>query len=247
MEAQIQYLQQVEEEFGGQPNGEPQEEKVEGEEHDMTELEEMSGKCEHLKPNVEQYFDGTNVRAENKIFVAKAFEKLTKAEGLQHQATHTPFAFWCKRCLASRMVRHKHPTEGRRTVIVRDAENLDGRLANVSIDHVYLHARVGRDKEDNYNPPQFVMVDRKSGRVWSHRVPNKGTMEGASRLPKRMAQDLDNCGYADVKMQLKSDQEPAVVNLRIAMQDTRPQAILTNSLVGESESNGRVERAIRRM
>ena len=48
-------------------------------------------------------------------------------------------------------------------------------------------------------------------------------------------------------MQLKSDQEPAIVNLQIALQEVRQGVIPTHSPVGESESNGRVENAIRRV
>ena len=54
-------------------------------------------------------------------------------------------------------------------------------------------------------------------------------------------------GYKDVRLQLKYDQEPAIVNLQAAVQKIRPNTIPTNSPVGESESNGRVENAIRRV
>ena len=83
--------------------------------------------------------------------------------------------------------------------------------------------------------------------MWAHRAPNKGILEGAAWLPKRIPQDLDNCGYNDVKLQFKSDQEPAIVNLQIAIQEIRQNVIPVNSPVGESESNCRVEVAIRRI
>ena len=63
-----------------------------------------------------------------------------------------------------------------------------------------------------------------------------------------MVQDWDNNGFKDVKVQLKSDQEPAIVELQSAIQLARPgSVILVNSPVGESESNGRVENTIRRI
>ena len=88
-------------------------------------------------------------------------------------------------------------------MVIRDVEDVDGRLAKVLIDYMYLHERAGPNKQENYNPPQLIMIDHKSGRVWSYRIPNKGIMEGASWLFKRMVQDLDNCGYADIRIQLE--------------------------------------------
>ena len=61
-------------------------------------------------------------------------------------------------------------------------------------------------------------------------------------------QDLDNNGMKDAKIQLKSDQEPSIINVQTAIQEIRPgMAIPTNSPVGESQCNGRVENAIRRV
>ena len=54
--------------------------------------------------------------------------------------------------------------------------------------------------------------------------------------------------FKDARIQLKTDQEPAIVSLQIAIQVIGPKAIIpVNSPVGESESNGRVENAIRRV
>ena len=66
-------------------------------------------------------------------------------------------------------------------------------------------------------------------------------------LPQRIVQYINNCGHAEAKLQLKSDQEPAIVTLQTAIQELRTNVIPVNSPVGESESNGRVENAIRRV
>ena len=131
--------------------------------------------------------------------------------------------------------------------MVKDMEETEDQMAKISIDYMYFHERSGQGKVDNYNPPQLVMVDHRKGRVWVYGAPNKGTLEGAAWLPKRIPQDLDMCGYKDITIQFKSDQEPAIVNLQIATQEVRQGVIPTNSPVGESDSNGRVEGAIRRV
>ena len=78
-----------------------------------------------------------------------------------------------------------------------------------------------------------------------YRIPNKGVLEHAYWLPERMVQDLENAGMKHEQIQLKSDQEPAIVAVQRAIQDMRPNTIPINSPVGESECNGRVENAIR--
>ena len=56
------------------------------------------------------------------------------------------------------------------------------------------------------NPPQLIMLDHTKGRVWAYSVPNKGVLEGAAWLPKRIAQDMSNGGYESSTIQLKVDQ-----------------------------------------
>ena len=49
-----------------------------------------------------------------------------------------------------------------------------------------------------------------------------------------------------MRLIVKADQEPAIVDVQIAMQELRPNRIVPiNSPVGESESNGRAENFIR--
>ena len=170
----------------------------------------------------------------------------TKEEHERHQTTHTFYAAWCKHCLAARVVRHKHQSRGRKATIVPDIETGKG-PTKVSIDYMYLHERSGRSQE-KHNPPYMVMIEHRHGRCWAYQVPNKGVHDRANWLPTRIVQDLDNNGMKDAKIQLKSDQEPSIVNVQIAVQDIRPGMVIpTNSPVGESQCNGRVENTIRRI
>ena len=91
------------------------------------------------------------------------------------------------------------------------------------------------------------MVEHKKGRVWAYRVPI-GINAEASWLPKRIIQDWDNAGFKDAMIQLKTDQEPAIVQLQSAIQNVRQATLVpVNTPVGESECNGRVENTIRRV
>ena len=120
-------------------------------------------------------------------------------------------------------------------------------MVKISMDYMYLHERVGKFRNVEINPPHRVMVDHNTGRVWAYRVPNKGVMDGAAWLLKRIIQDISNSGDDTTTIQLKSDQEPSIVALQTAIQETRPNVIPTNSLVGELKGNGRAENANRRV
>ena len=115
------------------------------------------------------------------------------------------------------------------------------------MDYMYMHERVGGYAENQWDPPYLVAVEHRHGRVWAYQTPNKGPNDDANWLPTRFVQDWNNCGFKGVRIQLKIDQEPAIVSLQNAVQAIRPKEVIrVNSPVGESDCNGRVENAIRR-
>ena len=61
---------------------------------------------------------------------------------------------------------------------MKDTESFDGQPTKISVEYMYVHERAGQHKEGTCNPPQIIMIDHKSGRVWSYRVPNKGFQKG---------------------------------------------------------------------
>ena len=97
-------------------------------------MEDLANKYEKLKTKVEQYLDDDNYKSRSKILVVNAQPQPTKEEWLQRQATHTPYAPWCKHCVAARAVRHAHPSEGRRAAAIKDVEETEDQLAKMSID-----------------------------------------------------------------------------------------------------------------
>ena len=118
----------------------------------------------------------------------------------------------------------------------------------ISMDYMYLCDRKDKYKSEQWNPVHLVVIEHRFGRLWAHRVPNKGVSHAASWPPKRILQDLDNAGFQDMRIMTKTDQEPAVIELQTAMKETRPNMIIPiNSPAGESESNGRAENSIRRV
>ena len=116
------------------------------------------------------------------------------------------------------------------------------------MDYMYLSERSKGDPEIANNPPHLVVIDHRHGRIWAHRVPHKGSLGMAELVPRRVVQDLHNNGTHNVTIHVKIDQEPAIVNVQIAIQDPHPDHIIPiNSPVAESECNGRIENGIRRV
>ena len=87
----------------------------------------------------------------------------------------------------------------------------------MSVDYMYMKGstmeledqEVERDKRINEGIPMLVEKDRRSKTIKVHVLPQKGIEEYAS---KRLAQDIDSCGYKRIK--LKSDQEEAIRALK---------------------------------
>ena len=130
--------------------------------------------------------------------------------------------------------------------MVPDAEFGDGPV-KASMDYMYLHERRGKYRDAAHNPPHMIMIEHARGRCWAYRVPSKGIMDEAHWLPERMVQDFEIAGMNHTKIHLKSDQEPSIVSVQKAIMEIRPNTIPTNSLVGESVCNGRIENIIRRV
>ena len=82
----------------------------------------------------------------------------------------------------------------------------------------------------------------------TYSVPHTGVLGEAEWVPNQKLKDINNMGYKDVAIQIKSDQEPSIVTVQEYMRFRRDSPIVpTNSPVGESECNGRAENAIRRV
>ena len=128
------------------------------------EWRQVNQKVEELADQIVRQFDDANEQSGRTPQIIKAPPQPTTAEFEQHQATHTPYAAWCRHCAAARAIRRQHPKKGRGAIIVPDVESgIDGPI-KVSIDYMYLHERSGRDQEAKHNPPYLVMVEHRHGR-----------------------------------------------------------------------------------
>ena len=144
-----------------------------------------------------------------------------------HNATHIPYKSWCPACVEGKKSNppHRRVVEEGRTV------------PELAIDYAFM-----RDSEDADRLTIVIMKDRDSKAVFSDMVEVKG--QGISGTIQRIADNISRLGYK--KVILKSDQEPALIDLINGIIEYRDDpTIPEHSPVGESQSNGLVERAVR--
>ena len=103
--------------------GEAEKEEVVVHEDDLSDAQvdkwdEVNAKVEELRDRVAGHFDDQNGANARDPVVIKAQLQPIREEMEQHQATHAPYAPWCKHCIAARAIRGQHPTKGRGAVIV---------------------------------------------------------------------------------------------------------------------------------
>ena len=164
--------------------------------------------------------------------MAKRPGEPSKQEWEEHQLTHVPFRDWCPHCVRGKAKAGTH--EAKEKEKGRDEEVL-------ALDYMYMTSGNG-EPEDNglRGMPILAMKDRSTGDIASHVVPTKGDHWFAIKMVRA---EIGYLGHKRVT--LKSDQESAMLTLKEAVKRESPEDVsLEESPVGESQSNGMVERAI---
>ena len=93
-----------------------------------------------------------------------------------------------------------------------------------------------------------VVVSHEDGGIFSYQTPGKGIHGDSAWVPTRLAKDIDNCGGQNVRVQVKSDQVPSIVNVQEELRFIRKaKTVCANSPVGESECNDRSGNAVKRI
>ena len=145
----------------------------------------------------------------------------------EHMLTHIPFRSWCPHCVRGKSKAAAH----------RKHDMSDQDIPVISVDYMYMEP----PKEDKeLGMPILVMKDRRTGWIQSSVVPRKGKCAHAI---KEVCRGLDTLGYKQVV--LKSDQEPAIMELKACVKRERGEDTIMEESPGyDSKSNGEIERAI---
>ena len=121
----------------------------------------------------------------------------------------------------------------------------------VSMDYCYLTEGVKASETDHtdnvaarVSMTMLVMIETLCRSVWAYAVQSKGATE--DWLSEQIVKDLETIGLRDERLILKADQESSITDIQRAVARMRKGygTAIEQSRVGDSNSNGRVERAI---
>ena len=167
------------------------------------------------------------------------------AERLAHELVHWPYRPWCEWCVRGRAV-------GPNSKKV-PAANRESSVPRALLDYAYLQDEVIEDDGEfstsdvvKLSMTILIMFETLCESVWVYAVQAKGFASDVW-LPRKLANDLATVGVGNTRIIVKTDTEPAIIDLRKELASARegtPTAF-DDSRVGDSNSNGRVERVIR--
>ena len=204
------------------------EEETKDKEEEEKEDEEFECKpCWHIPPP-EPHDPGCEQHGTRKVQRVRAPDEPTAEERADHEILHVPYRSWCPECVsaAGKASPHRQQSEEERAV---PGHHLD-----------YWFMRDGPSQD---SVPVVVMKDASTKTFAAHVCQQKGNVEWVA---ERICEDLDNIGHPRVS--LKSDQEPALVDLIKEVKAKRDklmkETILENSKAYDSQSNGTAERAV---
>ena len=159
----------------------------------------------------------------------------TAEEIEEHEASgHCNYRSWCRACIAGRGRSNAHVA----------ADSDEHALPTVAIDYAYLGDPTASDEEKA--SPILVLKSAKDRWISSEVYPAKGVQH--EWCAKRLGHELAMVPWN--RFVLKSDQEPAIVSLKneavkVMMKLNGKSVVLEESPVGDSESNGLAEGAVK--
>ena len=156
----------------------------------------------------------------------------TRAQREEHELTHVTFAPWCRHCVMSRSLNDGHRKKKK--------HNNDREVPVISGDFCFM----GQSEQEKATPI-FVLRDHSTRITFAHVCEGKGIVDAeySDYLRNAVLKDISSMGHS--KIVLKTDGEPACKALQEHIKTSRDATtILENSPVGESQSNGVVEKAI---
>ena len=149
----------------------------------------------------------------------------TKGQVDEHDLTHIPYRAWCVHCRRARGIAMAHRK------VEEDKEEKEAAITTFSMDYAFLtedFELLTKDQHENYaykdKVKDVVLVcdDRRSGGVRAHLVEHKGL--GDRWISGKVVEDMAEFGYRGTAVCIKSDQEPAIVEVQRKVAELRGEA-----------------------
>ena len=173
----------------------------------------------------------------------------TEAERREHEKVHCPYRSWCEHCVRGQGAEYHHSS-------VAGANAAEG-VPRVILDYCFFTedaSRVANDHGESIDADTsltaLVMKETLCGSVWAYALKSKSVSEDPW-IADQLVDDMRTVGLANERVLVKSDQEASIVDLQLGIAKRREYVDygvgtgIENSKVGDSNSNGKIERAIR--
>ena len=167
----------------------------------------------------------------------------TAKEVEDHELTHCPPRSWCEHCVRGQAKDDQH-----RTITGPAAESS---VTRVTMDYCYLteKSKGKADNEDESTEAKdsmtvMVMKEDMCNSVWAYAVESKGA--GEQWMIEQIVEDFETIGLTEERIIIKTDQEASITDVQNGIVKARAGhgTAMEHSRVGDSNSNGRAERAI---
>ena len=165
----------------------------------------------------------------------------SRQERAEHRITHCPFRSWCAECVAGKSKSAPHLRSG-----TTDKEEED-RLPTIGVDYAFMseHSK----KQENVGDLKVMVIrDEKSKYMFTIPVPQKG-VDDQEYSVRRLIECLDFMGYTNFLVKIDQESSLAKVVEKVkahlgSQVSIIEQLMVENSPVGDSQSNGSIERGI---
>ena len=161
----------------------------------------------------------------------------------EHDLTHCPYRAWCEHCVRGQA---KDDCHSKVAGIYADSS-----VVRVSMDYCFLTEDVKSQETEhneevkaNVSMTILVMAETLCRSIWAYAVRSKGATE--TWMVEQIVEDLETIGLSNERIILKADQETSMTDIQQAVAKLRKGhgSAIEQSRVGDSNSNGRIERAI---
>ena len=161
----------------------------------------------------------------------------------EHELTHCPYRSWCEHCVKGQAKDDDHPA-----VKVDLAEST---IVRVIMDYCFLQEGVTTKKTEaeerttaKSSMTVMVMLETLCHSIWAYAVQAKGATE--AWMAEQIVEDLETVGVANERIIMKADQEPAITEVQRSIAAARAGhgTAIEQSKVGDSNTNGKIERCI---
>ena len=135
----------------------------------------------------------------------------SRREVQEHELTHIPYPSWCVHC-----VRGAGRSDANRRRARQDEEERKQHMTTWSIDYAFMIDNGDCAQErDKIRDLVLVSVDLATGGIRAHLVSAKGN--GDLWIAGKIKDDIEELGCGGAPVRIKSDQEPAIVDVQRAV------------------------------